>query len=285
MNQEPGETINLPDQLSIGFIGAGNMASSLIYGLLATGVPGQQIWASDPDQKQLDKLVEQASINVTSDNQTLVSQVDIVVLAVKPQVLNSVVRPLAEQLKDRNVLVISIAAGITCSVLSQWMPDVAVIRCMPNTPALVGQGVTGLYATELVNDQQKSIAGSVLKAVGKIVWVDEERLMDSVTAVSGSGPAYFFLMMEAMCDTAVKLGLTPESARLLVQQTALGAATMIEETEEPADQLRRKVTSPGGTTEQAIAIFEQQNLRLIVEQALQGAHDRSIELSKLLGQS
>ncbi|MCH9697867.1 MAG: pyrroline-5-carboxylate reductase [Gammaproteobacteria bacterium] len=285
MNQEPGETVNLPDQLRIGFIGAGNMASSLIHGLLATGVSGQQVWSSDPDQKQLDKLVLQAPIHVTSDNQTLVSKVDIVVLAVKPQVMKSVVLPLADQLKDRNVLVISIAAGITCSVLNQWLPDVAVIRCMPNTPALVGQGVTGLYATELVNEQQKTIAGSVLKAVGQVVWVDEERLMDSVTAVSGSGPAYFFLMMEAMYDAAVKLGLTPESARLLVQQTALGAATMVAETGEPADQLRKKVTSPGGTTEQAIAIFEQQNLRSIVEQALQGAHDRSIELSKILGQS
>jgi pyrroline-5-carboxylate reductase len=284
MNKPNQSTIKSPEEYTIGFIGAGNMASSLICGLIATDFPAQRIWASDLDTQQLARLANDQGIYTTSDNNQLVSQADVVVLAVKPQVVPDVVKPLHELL-DGNKLVISIAAGINSSALNSWLPEVPVIRCMPNTPALVGQGVAGLFATSLVSDQQKQVAEMILQAVGEIVWLDDEILIDTVTAVSGSGPAYFFLLMEAMETAAIDLGVTPETARLLVQQTALGAATMVAETGESPAQLRRKVTSPGGTTEKALSIFEQHNFKPVVAKALQGAHDRSIELSKIIGQS
>ncbi|MEE9426347.1 MAG: pyrroline-5-carboxylate reductase [Methylococcales bacterium] len=284
MNKPNQSATKSPEEYTIGFIGAGNMASSLICGLIATDFPAQRIWASDLDTQQLARLAKDQGIHTTSDNNQLVSQADVVVLAVKPQVVPDVVKPLHELL-DGNKLVISIAAGINSTALNAWLPEVPVIRCMPNTPALVGQGVTGLFATSKVSDQQKQAAEMIMKAVGQTVWLDDETLIDTVTAVSGSGPAYFFLLMEAMEAAAIDLGVTPETARLLVQQTALGAATMVAETGESPAQLRRKVTSPGGTTEKALGIFEQHNFKPVVAEALQGAHDRSIELSKIIGQS
>ncbi len=285
MNQSNQSVSEQSEEYTIGFVGAGNMASSLICGMLATGFPAQRLWAADPDAQQLAKLSEYQGIHLTSDNREMVRHVDVVVLAVKPQVLAEIVKPMHEVLLAANALVISIAAGVNSTALNQWLPDVPVIRCMPNTPALVGQGVTGLFATSAVSAQQKQAAEMIMQAVGKTVWLDDEALIDSVTAVSGSGPAYFFLMMEAMEAAAVKLGLTPETARLLVQQTALGAATMVAETGESPAQLRHNVTSPGGTTEKALGIFEQHHLKSVVAEALQGAHDRSIELSKIIGQS
>ncbi len=284
MNKPNQSATKSPEEYTIGFIGAGNMASSLICGLIATDFPAQRIWASDLDTQQLARLANDQGIHTTSDNNQLVSQADVVVLAVKPQVVPDVVKPLHELLEG-NKLVISIAAGINSKALNAWLPTVPVIRCMPNTPALVGQGVTGLFATSLVSDQQKQVAEMILQAVGETVWLDDEALIDTVTAVSGSGPAYFFLLMEAMETAAIDLGVTPETARLLVQQTALGAATMVAETGESPAQLRQKVTSPGGTTEKALGIFEQHNFKPVVAEALQGAHDRSIELSKIIGQS
>jgi pyrroline-5-carboxylate reductase len=285
MNQSNQSVSKQSKEYTIGFVGAGNMASSLICGLLVTGFPAQRLWAADPDAQQLSRLSDYQGIHLTSDNAEMVRQADVVVLAVKPQVLAEIVKPLHEALLAASTLVISIAAGVNSAALNQWMPDVPVIRCMPNTPALVGQGVTGLFATSTVSDQQKQAAEMIMQAVGKTVWLENETLIDSVTAVSGSGPAYFFLMMEAMEAAAVNLGLTPEIARLLVQQTALGAATMVAETGESPAQLRRNVTSPGGTTEQALDIFEQHHFKSVVAEALQGAHDRSIELSKIIGQS
>lgn len=284
MNKSNQSAIKSPEEYTIGFIGAGNMASSLICGLIATDFPAQCIWASDLDTQQLARLANDQGIHITSDNNQLVSQADVVVLAVKPQVVPDVVKPLHELL-DGNKLVISIAAGINSIALNAWLPEVPVIRCMPNTPALVGQGVTGLFATSLVSDQQKQVAEMILQAVGETVWLDDETLLDAVTAVSGSGPAYFFLLMEAMETAAIDLGVAPDTARLLVRQTALGAATMVAETGESPAQLRQKVTSPGGTTEKALGIFEQHNFKPVVAEALQGAHDRSIELSKIIGQS
>jgi pyrroline-5-carboxylate reductase len=284
MNKSSQSATKSTEEYTIGFIGAGNMASSLICGLIATGFPAQRIWTSDLDTQQLARLAKDQGVHITSDNNQLVSQVDVVVLAVKPQVVPDVVRPLHELLEG-NKLVISIAAGINSTALNAWLPEVPVIRCMPNTPALVGQGVTGIFATSKVSDQQKQAAEMIMQAVGQTVWLDDETLIDTVTAVSGSGPAYFFLLMEAMEAAAIDLGVTPETARLLVQQTALGAATMVAETGESPAQLRRKVTSPGGTTEKALSIFEQHNFKPVVAEALQGAHDRSIELSKIIGQS
>ncbi|MEE9413078.1 MAG: pyrroline-5-carboxylate reductase [Methylococcales bacterium] len=285
MNKSSQSATKSTEEYTIGFIGAGNMASSLICGLIATGFPAQRIWTSDLDTQQLARLAKDQDVHTTSDNNQLVSQVDVVVLAVKPQVVPDVVRPLHKGMLEGNTLVISIAAGINSTALNAWLPEVPVIRCMPNTPALVGQGVTGLFATSKVSDQQKQAAEMIMQAVGQTVWLDDETLIDTVTAVSGSGPAYFFLLMEAMEAAAIDLGVTPETARLLVQQTALGAATMVAETGESPAQLRRKVTSPGGTTEKALGIFEQHNFKPVVAKALQGAYDRSIELSKIIGQS
>ena len=285
MNQSNHSVPKNPKEYTIGFIGAGNMASSLICGLVATGFPAQRLWAADPDTQQLARLANDQGVHTSSDNNQLVSVVDVVVLAVKPQVVPDVVKPLHEGMLKGNKLVISIAAGISTTALNAWLPEVPVIRCMPNTPALVGQGMTGLFATSAVSDQQKQAAEMIMQAVGQTVWLDDERLIDSVTAVSGSGPAYFFLLMEAMEAAAIDLGLTAETARLLVQQTALGAASMVAETSESPAQLRRKVTSPGGTTETALTIFEQHDFKPVVAEALQGAYDRSIELSKIIGQS
>ncbi|HFD11568.1 MAG TPA: pyrroline-5-carboxylate reductase [Crenotrichaceae bacterium] len=285
MNQSSQSSSTQSGKYSIGFIGAGNMANSLINGLLATGFAAEDLWAADPDCTQLARLSGQQGIHTTSDNNVLVSHADVIVLAVKPQVIADVVRPLHEAIRERKALVISIAAGITATTLNRWLPDVAVIRCMPNTPALVGKGMTGLFATVQVSDQQKQSAEMIMRAVGETVWLDDETLIDSVTAVSGSGPAYFFLMMEAMEDAAIKLGLSERTARLLVQQTALGAATMVAETGEAPAQLRRNVTSPGGTTEKALGIFEQHHYQSLIAEALQGARDRSVELSEIIGKS
>ena len=267
----------------IGFIGAGNMASSLIKGLIASGHAPSQIWASDRSQETLHALAETLKINTCTDNNDLVSQVDVIVLAVKPQVLHSVALSIVDKLTV-NKLVVSIAAGISQSSLAAWLgDDCAIVRCMPNTPALVQTGATALHANNQVSDNQKDLAENILRSVGICLWVEHESELDAVTAVSGSGPAYYFLLMEAMEQAATELGLDEKTARLLVQQTALGAAKMAIESDETSAQLRQNVTSPGGTTEQAIKTFEEGEFSLLVSKALHAARDRSIEMSTELG--
>lgn len=267
----------------IGFIGAGNMASSLIKGLIASGHAPSQIWASDRSQETLHALAETLKINTCTDNNDLVSQVDVIVLAVKPQVLHSVALSIVDKLTV-NKLVVSIAAGISQSSLAAWLgDDCAIVRCMPNTPALVQTGATALHANNQVSDNQKDLAENILRSVGICLWVEHESELDAVTAVSGSGPAYYFLLMEAMEQAATELGLDENTARLLVQQTALGAAKMAIESDETSAQLRQNVTSPGGTTEQAIKTFEEGEFSLLVSKALHAARDRSIEMSTELG--
>ena len=268
---------------SIAFIGAGNMAAALIGGLIADGTDPQSILATDPDADRRQSLAAQAGIRVLADNHAAVEGADIVVLAVKPQVLETVARDLADTIQQRHPLVISIAAGVRSDTLQRWLGGkVALVRSMPNTPAMLQTGATALFASPQVDDAQRNQAESVVRAVGLAQWVDEESLMDAVTALSGSGPAYFFLVIEAMEAAGVALGLPAETARLLTLQTALGAARMaIESADDPAT-LRRKVTSPGGTTEQAIRQFEEDGLRDIFMRALRAARDRSIELSQQL---
>ena len=267
---------------SIGFIGAGNMASSLIHGLLNKGVAGSQIFAADVDQDKLDALARECGINPASPDQ-LTAQADVVVLAVKPQVMQSVCETLAPTLSARETkpLFVSIAAGISLTSLQQWLGgNPAVVRCMPNTPALVGKGATGLFASGEVSDAQRETAEQLLNAVGISVWVGTESDLDTVTAVSGSGPAYFFLFMEAMQEAASELGMDEELAKLLVLQTAAGAAELASQSEDTLAELRRKVTSPGGTTEQAILQFESGGLRDLVLKALTAARDKSVDLSR-----
>ncbi len=270
-------------QPTIAFIGSGNMAAALIGGLITDGTPAERILATDPDPARREALANKAGIHTLEDNAEAVARAEVVVLAVKPQVLGEVARNLAESIQQHRPLVISIAAGIRSDTLQHWLGGgVALVRSMPNTPAMLQTGATALFATPEVNEAQREQAESVMRAVGLVQWVDDESLMDAVTALSGSGPAYFFLLMEAMEHAGKRLGLPADTARLLTLQTALGAARMaIESNEDPA-QLRRRVTSPGGTTEQAIKRFEEEDLEGIVLRALTAARDRSIELSRLL---
>ncbi|MDQ7089179.1 MAG: pyrroline-5-carboxylate reductase [Methylococcales bacterium] len=269
---------------NIGFIGGGNMASSLINGLIASGHSPQQIWVADVNPDTLQQLASTLNVNISNDNETVINEVDVVVFAVKPQVLRSVAETITTPLQTKQPLVISIAAGINQQSLSQWVGDnMAIVRCMPNTPALVLTGATALHANSNVNNEQKSLAENILRAVGLSLWVDDEAELDAVTAISGSGPAYYFLLMEAMEKTAQALGLSQKTARLLIQQTALGAAKIALESDESPEQLRQRVTSPGGTTQKAIEIFEAGNFSELVSKALHAAKERSIELSKELG--
>lgn len=268
----------------IGFIGGGNMAHSLISGLIASGHSAQQIWVSDPDQDKLSELSSNMHINSSLTNDALIVEVDVVVLAVKPQAMATVIKASSASFNQADSLLVSIAAGINQQSLSEWLgADKSIVRCMPNTPALVQTGATGLHANKNVSTAQRELAENILRSVGITVWVDTEAEIDAVTAVSGSGPAYFFLLMEAMEKAALELGLTQHTAQLLIEQTALGAARIALESPDSPGVLRNRVTSPGGTTEQAIKTFEQGGFTDLVKQALQAANDRSISLSKELG--
>ncbi|MEI6336108.1 MAG: pyrroline-5-carboxylate reductase [Methylococcaceae bacterium] len=265
----------------IGFIGGGNMASSLLSGLIASGHSPQHLWVSDINPETLTTLAKNLNVNTSASNDELINAVDVVVLAVKPQTLSSVAKSAAPLIQQKKSLVVSIAAGISQHSLSQWLgADTAIVRCMPNTPALVLTGATALHANVQVTPEQRNLAENIMRAVGIALWVSEESELDAVTAVSGSGPAYYFLLMEAMEKAALELGLNEVTARLLVQQTALGAAKIGLESSESPEQLRKRVTSPGGTTQKALETFEQGGFTELVSKALHAARDRSIEMSK-----
>lgn len=273
---------------SIAFVGAGNMAASLIGGLRAQGVPAQNIRASEPGAEQRERLHAEHGIATFASNAEAIAGAQLIVLAVKPQVMKAVCLDLAPHLVPDQVI-ISIAAGISCASLEQWLGEQAdaprpVVRCMPNTPALLRQGVSGLFANPRVSAEQKAQAEQVLSAVGLALWLDEEAQLDAVTAVSGSGPAYFFLLIEAMTAAGEKLGLPRDTAARLSIQTALGAARMASESEVDAAELRRRVTSPNGTTEAAINTFQAGGFEALVQQALNAAANRSAELAEQLGQ-
>ena len=265
----------------IGFIGGGNMASSLISGLIASGHSPRHLWVSDINPDTLKALAENLNVNTSASNDAVINEVDVVVLAVKPQTLSSVAKSAAALIQQKHPLIVSIAAGISQQSLSQWLgTETAIVRCMPNTPALVLTGATALHANTKVTDEQRNLAENIMRSVGIALWVDDESELDAVTAVSGSGPAYYFLLMEAMEKAALELGLNEVTARLLVQQTALGAAKIALESSESPEQLRKRVTSPGGTTQRAIETFEQGGFTELVSKALHAARDRSIEMSK-----
>lgn len=263
----------------IGFIGAGNMADSLAGGMIAKGIRPDRIWMSDPSRHCLDQRKEQHHVHVSQDNLDVARRVDVLVLAVKPQVMGDACVDLREIIETRQPLVISIAAGVTVANLRQWLGDVPMVRCMPNTPSLVQAGATGLYAAPAVTAEQKEMAEQILNAVGAIFWFEDERELDAVTAVSGSGPAYFFLLMEALIDAAQDQGLSAKTARQLVLQTARGASQLALSSEDGPDVLRQRVTSPGGTTAAALDVFEQAGLREQVQAAVAAARERSEQLS------
>ena len=264
--------------LCIGFIGAGNMASSLINGLLSQGMEPGLILASDIDSSKTEHLRRENGIRIAS-NQELVNAADIIVLAVKPQVLGELCQEI--DLCSRSQLVVSVAAGIPLASLESWLgSDTAIVRCMPNTPALIGKGVSGLIANANTSESQKALASDLMAAVGVNVWVETEQAIDAVTAVSGSGPAYYFLFIEAMQEAAEAMGLPADTARILCMQTAIGACELANSSGDSVSELRRKVTSPGGTTEQAILQFESGGLRELVRKALRAACDRSKQLAQ-----
>ncbi|MFG3452455.1 pyrroline-5-carboxylate reductase [Stutzerimonas stutzeri] len=269
----------------IAFIGGGNMAASLIGGLRAQGLPATFICASDPGADKRAALKGTHGIETYADNGQALAGADVVVLAVKPQVMQAVCRDLAGHLQP-NQLVVSIAAGINCASLQHWLGAETprpIVRCMPNTPSLLRQGVSGLFANAQVSEEQKQQAERLLSAVGLALWLENEALIDAVTAVSGSGPAYFFLMIEAMTAAGEQLGLPRDTASQLTLHTALGAARMVCESDVEAAELRRRVTSPNGTTEAAIKAFQAGGFENLVRQAMNAAAQRSAELAEQLG--
>ena len=273
-------------QQQIGFIGGGNMASSLIGGLVSNGYPAEKITVSDLDAEKRTYLSDTFGVTVLEDSASVAALADILVLAVKPQVMQSVAISIGAPVQKKKPVVVSIAAGIRVDALERWLGEgLALVRCMPNTPALVKTGATGLYANAQVDDNQKDQVESLLRAVGVTVWVSSENDLDAVTALSGSGPAYFFMVMEALEEAAIAAGLDQKVAQLLTQETALGSAKMALESSESAGVLRQRVTSPGGTTERAIGILEEKGLKDIFHQAVLAAKQRSVELSDELGKS
>ena len=271
---------------SICFIGAGNMSTSLIHGLLnpsgsEDGFHPTQIRVCDPAVEQITKL-EPLGISTYSDNNLAIDGAQVIVLAVKPQVAGQVISQLSNL--QEHQLLISIAAGINIASLSNWASSVQpIVRCMPNTPALLGAGMTALFANEHCNTAQQQLAQQILSAAGQTLWVKEEIHLDAVTAVSGSGPAYFFLLMEAMIDSGISLGLDQDTATQLTLQTAYGAALMAQQGKDAPGTLRKNVTSPGGTTEAALAVFQDNNLPEIVHSALNAANTRAATLAEEFG--
>ena len=269
---------------TIGLIGAGNMARSLAGGLIQNGWDKQLLILSDPDDDQRHAVEHSLQVKTYSDNKEVIKHADIVVLAVKPQAMEQVLADIAIVLgdKDDKPLLISVVAGVRIAALSRQLgQNLAIVRAMPNTAALVGSSATALFANAQVSKKQHNIAESILRSVGITVWLDKEELMDTVTALSGSGPAYFFLVMEALEQAAINKGLDADTARILTLETAFGAAKMALEGHEDPASLRKQVTSPGGTTEAAIRVFYDANLYEIFEQALTAAKTRSEELAHL----
>lgn len=272
-------------QPTIGFIGAGNMATAIIGGMLAEQFKPPQIWASAPDDRQLQGMSKRFGINITTDNRYCATQADVLILAVKPQVMHDVCRDIHSVVQNTRPLIISIAAGLDCQTLETWLGGgLPVVRCMPNTPALVGQGASALFATPAVTEAQRKLAESIFASVGLVVWLDAEDQMHAVTALSGSGPAYCFLFLEALEEAARKAGLEADVARQLAIQTLAGAAAMARDSGEEPGQLKRNVMSPGGTTEKAIATFEAGQFPELVAQAYEAARKRSGELAAQLQQ-
>lgn len=268
----------------IGFIGAGNMARSIAGGLIANGWPKENIILSDPDSSQQQATEQALGTVVYKKNEEIVDRADILVLAVKPQILAEVIAGISGALVKKNPLVISIAAGIRIDDLARWIGEAtSIIRVMPNTPALIGAGACGLFANKSTNKEQRELAETIMRATGITVWVQDENQLDIVTALSGSGPAYFLLVMEAMESAAINEGLDKEAANLLTLETALGAAKMALESSEEPDKLRRRVTSPGGTTEAAINVLEQGQIVELFQSAIKAATERSKELAELFG--
>ncbi len=269
---------------SVTFIGCGNMGRSLIGGLIANGLPVNSITGTDLNAEQRQATASQYNIEVLEDNQQAIKDADVVVLAVKPQSMQDALESIKAPLSLEKPLLISIAAGIKLSDLGKWAgKDLAIVRAMPNTPALIQAGATALCSNQITSGAQRDLAETIMRSVGLALWLDDESLMDTVTALSGSGPAYYFLIMEVMEKAALQLGLPQEQARILTLQTAFGAAKMALESSHDAETLRKQVTSSGGTTEQALNVLMNGDIEGLFREALEAAKKRSAELATSLG--
>lgn len=280
MNQTANSLPHKLDKPVISFIGAGNMTRSLVHGILQNH-DDAIIRVADPDNQQLDHFRKTwIGIEATTDNHAVIEGADVVVMSVKPQVMQTVAEDLKHSIQQYKPLVLSIAAGITTDKLDAWLGgQIPLVRCMPNTPSLVQSGASGLYANTVASDEQKNLAEHLMRAVGLTLWFDEEKSLDVVTAVSGSGPAYFFLVMEAMQAAGEAMGLKEEDAYLLTLQTAFGAAKLALESGEKPAELRQRVTSKGGTTEAALNKFIEGDLPDLFHTALSAAKQRAEELA------
>jgi pyrroline-5-carboxylate reductase len=268
----------------IAFIGCGNMGRSLIGGLIANGQSVNSIIGTDINAEQRQTVATQFNIEVLEDNRQAIKDADVVVLAVKPQSMQETLQSIKAELAQEKPLLISIAAGIHLSDLGKWAgEELAIVRSMPNTPALIQSGATALCANQYTSDSQRDLAEAIMRSVGLALWLNDETLMDAVTALSGSGPAYWFLIMEVMEKAAIKLGLSREHARILTLQTAFGAAKMALESNHDTETLRKQVTSPGGTTEQALNVLMNGGIEELFADALKAAQKRSAELAASLG--
>lgn len=267
---------------NICFIGGGNMAQALIGGLISRGLPPTRITVSDPVE-QIRQLLQEKEVHVTQDNVAAIKNADVVVLAVKPQVLATVLRPLKGLLSDK--LVISIIAGAKIQTISNLIDSNRIVRVMPNTPALVQTGAHGIYANDVVGTSDRELTSQILAATGLTIWVNSEAQIDAVTAVSGSGPAYFFYLMESMIRAGKNLGLDEKVATALTLQTALGAAQMAITSSNTPSELRKNVTSPNGTTQAALEVFDRAQISQNIQSALAAAQKRSQELAQELSDS
>ena len=272
------------DQAMIGFIGAGNMGRSLAGGLLKSGWDRQKLVLADPSPEQRQVVGNLLGLTVYANNNEVADRADVLVLATKPQQMRAVCKGLAPAVQRRKPLIVSIAAGMRINNIEDWLGgNLPIVRVMPNTPALVNSGASGLFANPRASDRQRELAESILRTVGVTIWLSSEDQLDAVTGVSGSGPAYFFLAMEALEQAAVEQGLDAATARLLAVETAFGAAKMALESGTDPAELRRNVTSPGGTTERAITEFQDGGFERLFKQAVAAATARSRELADMLG--
>ncbi|MFK7815268.1 MAG: pyrroline-5-carboxylate reductase [Gammaproteobacteria bacterium] len=268
--------------LNIVFIGGGNMGQALASGLLNSGWHADNISIVDNDQAIISKLKEKfPSCHVYSQTEAALNIADVVILAIKPQTMQAACEQIAAQCQVKRPLIISIAAGVLINSIDTWLGrQLPIVRCMPNTPALVQSGVTGLFANSEVNTDQRDLAYDILSSVGTALWIEKESLLDAVTAISGSGPAYFFYLIEAMVEAGKNLGLSEAQSRELTIATASGAAKLISESDQSAQALRLAVTSKGGTTEAAINTLQQHDMKNIIESAIKNAAVRSQQLSE-----
>ncbi len=268
-------------QQTIAFIGAGNLATSLISGLLNTGFNANHIWASHPNSERANWLKQRFAIHTTTDNKVATQNTDIVMICVKPNKISDVLNEISSSIDPKHHLVISAAAGVNFKKLQTLLgKETAIIRTIPNTPSFVQAGASALCANEFCSEEQREQAESLMRAVGLALWLDNENFLDIVTGLSGSGPAYFFLFMEALQNAAIQQGLPEKTAQLLTIQTALGAARMALETDFDLATLRQQVTSKGGTTEKAIEVLENGDIRKLLSDALKAAIERARQLSE-----